>query len=100
VFAAIADTGFTNVVFAWVPLELRPLDVDVLTADQHARLYRLAPTAKARMQTAGDALLGYQPVHGLNTWRLLVMNPAVTTDDIDAVFEAIAGHSATEWPGC
>ena len=41
------------------------------------------------MQAEGTAMVGYQPVHGINTFRLLFMNPAVITDDVDAVLTLI-----------
>ena len=93
------DTGFTNVVFAWVPPELRPLDPESLSEADRSRLHRLAPRVKARMQSEGTALLGYQPVHGLNTFRLLVMNPTVGTRDVEAVLDLLARYGAEEWPG-
>ena len=98
-FATIADTGFTNVVFAWVPPELRPLDLEFLSEADRSRLHRLAPRVKARMQSEGTALLGYQPVHGLNTFRLLVMNPTVGTRDVEAMLDLLARYGAEEWPG-
>ncbi|MDE0927575.1 MAG: pyridoxal-dependent decarboxylase [Acidimicrobiales bacterium] len=94
---AVIDTGFTNVVFAWVPPELRPLNLSQLTAENRQRLHQLAPLIKARMQQAGDALLGYQPVNGLNTFRLLIMNPAVTPADVDAALGRLAHHGQQAW---
>jgi hypothetical protein len=49
------------------------------------------------MQSEGTALLGFQPVHGLNTFRLLVMNPTVGPHDVEAVLDHIARYSAEEW---
>lgn len=93
-FATVVPGTFTNVVFAWVPPDLRPLTLDRagiegLDPDRRDRLHRLPPAIKARMQHEGTAMVGFQPVHGINTFRLLVMNPAVTTDDIDAVLALI-----------
>ena len=96
-FATIVDTGFTNIVFAWVPPELRPLDLGSLSEADRSRLHRLAPRVKARMQSEGTALLGFQPVHGLNTFRLLVMNPTVSTRDVEAVLDHLARYGAEEW---
>jgi hypothetical protein len=98
-FATIVDTGFTNIVFAWVPPELRPLNLGSLSEADRSRLHRLAPRVKARMQSEGTALLGFQPVHGLNTFRLLVMNPTVGTRDVEAVLDLLARYGAEEWPG-
>jgi len=96
--ATVADTGFTNVVFAWVPPELRPLDLGSLSESDRSRLHRLAPRMKARMQAEGTAMLGFQPVYGINTFRLLVMNPAVATGDIEAVLAHLTRYGAEEWP--
>ena len=92
-FAAVAGT-FTNVVFAWVPPELRPLDLSpdlmhTLSPDTHRRLHELAPAIKAQMQQHGTAMVGFQPIAGLNTFRLLFMNPKVTTGDVDSILDRI-----------
>jgi hypothetical protein len=42
------------------------------------------------MQTEGTAMVGFQPVQGVNAFRLLFMNPMVATVDIDAVLAVIA----------
>ena len=42
------------------------------------------------MQAEGSALIGYQPVHGINCFRLIFMNPAC--DDVDILLDLIAGH--------
>ena len=49
------------------------------------------------MQAEGTALIGYQPIHGVNTFRVLFMNPAVGPDDVDAVLGHIARYGAEEW---
>jgi len=96
-FATVADTGFTNVIFLWVPPELRPLDPWNLDDSIQDRLHRLAPRIKARMQADGAAMLAFQPVHGTNAFRLLFMNPAVRPDDVDAVLGHLARYGAEEW---
>ena len=83
--------------FTWVPPELRPFDLASLPDVDHAALHAVAPAAKARMQAEGSALVGYQPVHGLNCFRLIFMNPAVTVDDVDEMLDLIATHSAAAW---
>ena len=95
---AFADRGdFTNTCLIWVPPELRPLDRDSLAAATRTRLHALAPAVKARMQDAGTAMVGYQPVAGLNCFRLLFMNPSVTTDDADALLALIDRYASEEW---
>ena len=95
--------GFTNVVFAWVPPNLRPLELDPSSIREmdpqiKAELHDLAPKIKAQMQAAGTAMVGFQPIEELNTFRLLFMNPAVTEADIDAIVDRISeyGHIASE----
>jgi len=89
---------FTNVVFIWVPPELRPFRLEAMSEAARDQLHGLAPQIKARLQQAGTAMLGYQPVHGLNTFRLLFMNPKVTNADVDATLEALdaAGAAALD----
>ena len=95
--AFIVAGDFTNVCLTWVPPELRPFDLASLEPAQHAALHAVAPAAKAAMQAEGSALIGYQPVHGINCFRLIFMNPAVTHDDVDILFDLIAWHSEAAW---
>ncbi len=93
-FVPVVDGRFTNVVFAWVPPDLRPMapgsaGIVGLAPDARTRLHRLPPLIKAMMQREGTAMVGFQPVHGLNTFRLIFMNPAVTTADVEAVLALI-----------
>ena len=99
-FAPVAGT-FTNVVFGWIPprhrpLVLSPAAIRELPAEVHAELHGLAPKIKARMQVEGTAMVGFQPIEGLNTFRLLFMNPAVVEVDVDALLDRVAeyGHDA------
>ncbi len=88
-FVEVTGT-FTNVVFLWVPPALRPLgSLSELAAETHKALHELAPRIKAQMQTNGTAMVGFQPIGGLNTFRLLYMNPAVTEADVDAMLDRI-----------
>ncbi|MBT4986133.1 MAG: hypothetical protein HOJ85_05655 [Ilumatobacter sp.] len=91
-FVSIVSGSFTNVVFAWVPPELRPLaalhpaDLD----DQvRTQLHHLPPQIKARMQAEGTGMIGFQPVHGMNTFRMICMSTTLQTTDIDALLDAI-----------
>ena len=93
-FAPVVAGTFTNTVFAWVPPELRPLrldptHLDALPPKVHATLHALPPRIKARMQAEGTAMVGFQPIAGLNTFRMLFMNPNVTEGDIDVVLDLI-----------
>lgn len=102
-FTPIVSGNFTNVVFAWVPPDLRPLDLGpeaivALPAGTRELLHSIPPMIKARMQAAGTAMIGFQPVHGVNTFRILVMNTNVTDTDIDATLACIDeyGRAALE----
>ena len=95
--------NFTNVVFGWIPPGLRPLaltpsDIPGLTEDAHSQLHTLAPKIKARMQAEGTAMMGFQPIAGLNTFRLLFMNPDVMAADVDAMLDRVSeyGHDLTK----
>lgn len=92
-FVEVAGT-FSNVVFVWVPPHLRPLagSIQSLPAEVHAELHRLAPMIKARMQAEGTAMIGFQPVDGVNTFRLLFMNPVVRAADVDALLDRVADY--------
>jgi MAF protein len=97
--ATIVAGDFTNVCLTWVPPELRPFDLAALPERERAALHAVAPAAKAAMQADGSALIGYQPVHGLNCFRLIFMNPAVTIDDVEVLLDLIARHSEAAWRG-
>ena len=100
-FAVVVAGAFTNVVFLWIPPELRPFDGlgDEGRPDpgMHRRLHDLAPRIKARMQADGVAMLGYQPTHGINTFRFLFMNPAVEPSDVAEVLDYIDRVATEEW---
>ena len=98
-FAVLVPGSFTNVCFVWVPPELRPLDMATIAEPDHARLHSLATRIKARMQHDGTAMIGVQPVNGINAFRLLYMNRKVATGDVDAVLDLIADYGGQEWRG-
>ena len=95
--APIVAGDFVTSTFLWVPPEMRPFDLTSLSAEDHAALHAVAPAAKARMQAEGSALIGYQPVHGINCFRLIFMNPEVSFDDADRMIDLIAQHSSVAW---
>jgi len=99
-FVPVVSGDFTNVVFAWVPPHLRPIRLDApqaLPTAVHAELHACAPRIKARMQADGSGMIGYQPVHGLNTFRMICMSATLQTTDVDALLDAIdaAGTETT-----
>ncbi len=89
--------SFTNVVFLWIPEEMRQQSIEELTVDQRQALHELAPMIKARMQAEGTMLIGYQPVDGLNAFRMLFMNPTVKISDVDAMLGNLAHYAEQEW---
>ena len=89
---AVVSANFTNVVFAWIPPYLRPFDLATAGPDILAELHRIPPKIKAKLQAEGSAMIGFQPTAGFNTFRILIMNSAVQTNDIDAVIERIDHH--------
>ncbi len=98
-FVEVAGT-FTNVVFGWIPPALRPLPLDpasIRRLPPHitGQLHALAPKIKARMQAEGTAMMGFQPIEGLNTFRVLFMNPTVTAADVDALLDRVAEYGLT-----
>ena len=95
VFTSRGD--FTNICLLWVPPELRSHDPAALPHAIRDRLHMLAPAVKARMQDEGTAMIGYQPLDGLNCFRLIFMNPQVTTDDADALLELIDRYASELW---
>ena len=91
-FTPLVSGDFTNVVFSWVPPHLRPLvleDPSELPDQVHAELHANPPRIKARMQADGSGMIGYQPIHGLNTFRMIAMNTTLQTSDVDALLDAI-----------
>ncbi|MGB3859991.1 MAG: hypothetical protein WA912_12130 [Ornithinimicrobium sp.] len=44
------------------------------------------------MRAEGTAMVGFQPIEGLNTFRRLLMSPSVAAFDVDAMLDVIAGH--------
>lgn len=97
-FEPVAGT-FTNVVFAWVPPHLRPLQmspnsIEALPPEVREELHGIPPKIKARMQAEGTAMMGFQPISGVNTFRLLFMNPSVSTEDVDAMLDRVAEYGA------
>ncbi len=90
-FAIIVGGSFTNVVFVWLPPELRPFPgLANLDPEAHARLHAIPAKIKEAMQSDGTAMLGYQPVHGINTFRFLFANPVVSERDVADILDYIS----------
>lgn len=90
-FALVAPRTFSNVLLWWVPPDLRPLALDAPGVAQ--RLNRVTVAIKDRMQRDGQTMLSYMPLgERPNALRLLCLNPATTTAEVDAVLELIDGY--------
>lgn len=94
VFASVVAGDFTNVCFVWVPPELRDRGLAELSEEERARLHGLPPAIKGRMQAEGTAMIGFQPVNGLNAFRLIFNNPTVTVHDVDRLLELVATYGS------
>ncbi len=44
------------------------------------------------MQAEGTGMIGFQPVHGMNTFRMICMNTTLQSTDIDALLDAIDAY--------
>jgi glutamate/tyrosine decarboxylase-like PLP-dependent enzyme len=96
-FAFASRGDFTNTCLLWIPPGSRATDTASLPRDLRDRLHALAPAVKARMQDEGTAMIGYQPLDGLNCFRLLFMNPRVTADDADTLLGLIDRYASEVW---
>jgi len=96
-FAPLVEGDFTNAVFVWVPPELRSFSIDTLTDEHRDLLHRLPPLVKRRMQVEGTAMVGFQPIHGINSFRMLYMNTTVERGDVDAMLNVIGTYAADAW---
>ena len=79
----VGPGDFSTVCLRWVP----PAGVDQATAD------RIPTAAKALMQREGTAMIGVQPVGGVNCFRLIFTNPEMTAGDVDDLLEIIRDTS-------
>jgi hypothetical protein len=41
------------------------------------------------MQSEGTGMIGFQPIHGMNTFRMICMSTTLQTTDIDALLGSI-----------
>jgi len=96
-FSFVVPGEFTNTCVLWMPPELRDVSIDELSPGDREKLHALAPAVKARMQDEGTAMIGYQPIDGLNCFRLIFMNPRTTTDEAETLLELIDRYAAEEW---
>jgi glutamate decarboxylase len=83
-FVLAAHAQCANVGFWYVPPRLRPFDPKTATPTQFAEIGFVAPKLKDRMQRAGDAMIGFQPIDSMNKpnfFRLVLPNPRHLSKD-------------------
>ena len=81
-----------NVCFWYIPTDMRNFDPSKCTPEEHAKLHKIAPLIKARMQKEGLAMIGFQPFKGMpNAFRAVLPGAAIlSTQDVDSILETIA----------
>uniref|UniRef100_A0A5S6QNF8 Glutamate decarboxylase 1 n=1 Tax=Trichuris muris TaxID=70415 RepID=A0A5S6QNF8_TRIMR len=83
----LSEPEFLNICFWYVPKQLRQLEAD----ERKARLEKVAPKIKGKMMEAGTTMVAYQPDKDKpNFFRLIISNPATTTEDLDFFVDEIA----------
>jgi len=83
----VEDPECTNVCFWYIPPSLREQTED---EDWWTKVSRVAPAIKAKMQTTGAMLIGYQPQEEfVNFWRMVVASPENTIQDMDHIIDTI-----------
>lgn len=86
-FSMAAEMNFSNVCFNYVPKCMRPYNAETASDEDKARLHKVAPILKDRMQREGAGMITYQPNHekGLpNFWRLVFASSwNVAKEDVD-----------------
>ena len=87
----VYEPSWTNVCFWYVPPSMRPFDVRIASDEAKQRIGKVAPLIKARMQTEGKALIGFQSVNGFpNFFRLVLANPwSLTFQDVDQILQVM-----------
>ena len=76
-FVLAAPAQCANVGFWYVPPRLRPFDPATATQQELTEIGFVAPKLKDRMQRAGDAMIGFQPIDSMNLpnfFRLVLPN--------------------------
>jgi glutamate decarboxylase len=84
-FVLAAEAQCANVGFWYVPPRLRPFDPATASANELTEIGFVAPKLKDRMQRAGDAMIGFQPIDSMNKpnfFRLVLPNPRHLSKDM------------------
>ena len=98
-FVQVAPTQYSNLCFYLIPPSLRSPEfngIDAATPEQLERLSKVSPIVKDRMQRAGKAMIGFQPVNGFNNCFRMVIAGAkenLCTDGIDSILGSMLALS-------
>lgn len=86
-FCLAMEPEYANVCFWYIPPSLRGLPDD---PEFWAKIHKVAPVIKERMMKKGSLMLGYQTHQDkANFFRMIVISPQVSTDDLDFVLNEI-----------
>jgi glutamate/tyrosine decarboxylase-like PLP-dependent enzyme len=98
-FVQVAPTQYSNLCFYLVPPSMRSPEfnsIDVATPEQLDALSKVSPIVKDRMQRAGKAMIGFQPVNGFhNCFRMVIAGSKETlcTDGINSILGSMLALS-------
>jgi len=97
-FVMVIDNQCTNVCFWYLPKSMRHINPHTASEEELKKLGAVAPKLKARLQAAGGAMIGFQPLPSkgiVNFWRLVFAGADGLTekiiDDMLESFETL-GH--------
>jgi len=86
-FQLLREPQCTNICFHYVPPSIRALPEG---PERNALQNAVPPIIKGRMTEQGTMMCGYQPLkEHVNFWRMTVINPAVTYEDMEFVVNEI-----------
>lgn len=97
-FVMVIDNQCTNVCFWYLPKSMRHINPHTATEEELRKLGAVAPKLKARLQQAGGAMIGFQPLpsHNIvNFWRVVFAGADGLTEKIvDEILESFEtlGH--------
>lgn len=84
----VGPGDFSTVCLRWTPSAELAAELDAAALD------RIPMLAKAAQQRSGAAMIGVQPVNGVNCFRLIFTNPEMDETDVDELLELIRSTSA------
>lgn len=92
-FVMVIPSQCTNVCFWYLPTRFRHINPHTATEEELKELGRCAPKIKARMQQAGKAMIGFQPLPSkglVNFWRFVFAGAlGLNNQSVDEILESI-----------